>query len=75
MADDEDAVYTLLDEVQRNQSVSDATYARAVAKVGEQGVIDALGITGYYTMLAMVLNTARTPLPAGATPGLAPVPR
>ena len=75
MADDEDAVYTLWDEVQRNQSVSDATYARAVAKVGEQGIIDTLGITGYYTMLAMVMNTARTPLPAGVTPGLAPLPR
>src|SRR4051812_27085053 len=72
MAEDEDAIYTLWDELQRNQAVSDATYARAVAKVGEQGVIDALGITGYYTMLAMVMNTTRTPLPPGATPGLAP---
>ncbi len=75
MAEDEDAVYTLWDEVQRNQSVSDATYARAVSKVGEQGVIDVLGITGYYTMLAMVMNTARTPLPDGVKPALAPFPR
>ena len=75
MAEDEDAVYTLWDEVQRNQSVSDATYARAVAKVGEQGVIDVLGITGYYTMLAMVMNTVRTPLPDGVKPPLAPLPR
>jgi 4-carboxymuconolactone decarboxylase len=75
MAEDEDAVYTLWDEVQRNQSVSDATYARAVGKVGEQGVIDVLGITGYYTMLAMVMNTARTPLPDGVKPTLAPFPR
>ena len=75
MADDEDAVYTLWDEVQRNQKVSDATYARAVAKVGEQGVIDLLGLTGYYTMLAMVMNTTRTPLPDGVKPPLAPLPR
>jgi 4-carboxymuconolactone decarboxylase len=75
MAEDEDAVYTLFDEVQRNQGVGDATYARAVAKVGEQGVIDVLGITGYYTMLAMVMNTTRTPLPDGAKPSLAPLPR
>ena len=72
MAEDEDAVYTLWDEIQRNQSVSDASYARAVGKVGEQGVIDVLGITGYYTMLAMVMNTTRTPLPPGVTPPLAP---
>lgn len=75
MADDEDVLYTLCDELRRNQSVSDATYARAVGKFGEQGVIDTLGIVGYYTMLAMVMNTARTPLPAGATPALTPFPR
>jgi 4-carboxymuconolactone decarboxylase len=75
LADDEEAVYALWDELQTRQSVSDATYARAVATLGEQGVIDALGITGYYTMLAMVLNTARTPLPDGVKPSLQPFPR
>ena len=75
MAEDEEAVYALWDEVQRNQSVSDATYATAVARVGEQGVIDVLGITGYYTMLAMVMNTARTPLGDGVKPALTPLPR
>lgn len=75
MAEDEDAIYTLWDELQRNQSVSDATYARALGKIGEQGIIDTLGITGYYTMLAMVMNTARTPLPDGAKPELTPLPR
>jgi hypothetical protein len=38
-------------------------------------VIDAIGLIGQYTMLAMVLNTARTPLPPGAKPALAPFPR
>ena len=75
MAEDEDVLYTLCDELRRNQSVSDATYARAVKSLGEQGVIDALGITGYYTLLAMVMNTTRTPLAAGAKPPLAPFPR
>ena len=75
MADDEEALYALCDELRRNQSVSDATYARAVTAFGEQGVIDAIGITGYYTFLAMVMNTARTPLAPGAKPGLAPFPR
>jgi 4-carboxymuconolactone decarboxylase len=75
MAADEEALYALADEVQRNQSVSDATYAKAIAAVGEQGVIDAIGLIGQYTMLAMVLNTARTPLPPGAKPALAPFPR
>ncbi len=75
MAADEAAVYTLWDEVQRTQGASDATYAAAVKSVGEQGVIDVLGITGYYTTLAMVMNPTRTPLPDGVKPPLAPLPR
>ena len=75
MSEDEDVLYTFCDELQRNQSVSDGTYARAIARFGEAGVVDAVGITGYYTMLAMVLNTARTPLPDGGKPALAPFPR
>jgi len=75
MTEDEEVLYDFCDELNRNQSVSDATYARVVAKFGEQGVIDAAGIVGYYTMLSMVMNTARTPLPAGATPALPPLPR
>jgi 4-carboxymuconolactone decarboxylase len=75
MADDEDALYRLCVELHQNQSVSDPTYARAVEVFTEQGVIDIVGISGYYTMLAMVLNTARTPVPAGHTPALAPFPK
>ena len=73
MAEDEDILYTFLMELHRDQSVSDPTYARMVGKFGEQGVIDALGIQGYYTLLAMVMNTARTPLAAGKTPPLRPL--
>ncbi len=75
MNDEQDVLYALWDEIVRNQSVSDATYARAVGKFGEAGVVDALGITGYYTMLAMVMNTARTPLPDGVKPALPPFSR
>jgi 4-carboxymuconolactone decarboxylase len=74
MAEDEEILYDFCAELQRNQSVSDVLYARAVAKFGEQGVIDTVGIVGYYTLLAMVMNTARTPLPANATPALVPFP-
>ena len=75
MAEDEDILYTFCDELARNHAVSDATYARAVGKFGEQGVIDTIGLTGYYTMIAMVLNTARTPLPDGVKPPLQKMPQ
>jgi 4-carboxymuconolactone decarboxylase len=72
LTDDEAILYNLNTELQRHKGVSDETYARAVARYGEQGVMDAVGITGYYTLIAMVLNTARTPVPEGHTPGLMP---
>jgi len=75
MADDEAALYDFCIELNRNRSVSDATYARALAKFGEQGLVDAIGLSGWYTLVAMVLNTARTPLPADAVSALAPFPR
>jgi 4-carboxymuconolactone decarboxylase len=75
MADDEAALYDFCTELHRNRSVSDATYARALAKFGEQGLVDAIGLSGWYTLVAMVLNTARVPLPTGVTPPLAPFPR
>ena len=75
MAEDEDIIYNLCAELHRDHAVSDATYQRAVAKFSEQGVIDIVGIQGYYTLLAMVMNTARTPLAAGRTPALKPLGR
>jgi 4-carboxymuconolactone decarboxylase len=70
MADDETILYDLCMELQRHHSVSDATYARALEKFGEAGIVEATSMAGYYTLLAMVMNTARTPLPAGAKPPL-----
>lgn len=75
LTDDEAILYELSTELQHHRAVSDDTYGRALQRFGEQGVIDAVGITGYYTLLAMVLNTARTPVPAGRTPELAPFTR
>ena len=75
MPEDEEILYDFCMELLHNQSVSDPTYARAVAKFGEPGVVEAASLVGYYTYLAMVMNTARTPLPPGAKPALAPFPK
>jgi len=74
MKEDEEIVHDLLTEVLHNKSVCDATYARAVAKFGEAGVVDLVGLAGYYAMLAMIMNVARTALPAGKSPMLKPFP-
>lgn len=74
MATDEAAIYDFLDELCRTRTVSAPTYQRTVAAFGERGVIDLIGIHGYYSLLAMVLNVTQAPLPDGAEPGLAPLP-
>ena len=75
MAEDEEIVYDFSDELFRTHGVSDTTYQRAIAKFGEQGVIDMLGVLGYFTALSMVMNVAHTPPPADSTvEPLAPFP-
>ena len=75
MADDEAIVYDLSLELQSNQSVSDATYAKAVAKFGEAGVVELASIQGYYAYLAMVMDVARIGVQPGAAQPLERFPR
>ena len=60
LADDQAALYDLCVALHRDRQPAFATLERAKATLGEQGVIDAIGICGYYALLAMVLNTAST---------------
>lgn len=71
---DEALVLDVCGELQVNHGVCDTTWQRAIAAFGEQGTVDLLGIAGYYTLLAMVMNAARTPAPdTGALP-MVPLP-
>lgn len=66
---DEAVVYDFCTELQTAKAISDATFGRALARLGEQGVVDLLGVSGYYTFLAMVMNGAQTaPPPSEASP-------
>jgi 4-carboxymuconolactone decarboxylase len=75
MADDETIVYDFSTELQDNQSVSDATYTKALAKFGEAGVVEMATIQGYYTYLAMVMNAARVGVQPNVKPPLERFPR
>ena len=72
---DEEVVVDFSTELHTNKSVSDATYQRALEAFGEQGVIDLTAVNGYYSFNAMILNVARTALPAGAKAELQPFPK
>ena len=75
MTEEEAILYDFCRELHHDKAISDATYDRAIKAFGEQGVVDAIGITGYYTMLAMTLNTSRTPAPETGSPVLRPIPK
>ncbi len=63
MAEEEEIAYEVCDELFRTHGISERTYQRAVASFGEQGLIDLLGVVGYFTTVSMVMNVARTPPP------------
>jgi len=75
MGDEEAIVYDFSLELQDNQSVSDATYARALGKFGEPGIVEMASIQGYYTYLAMVMSAARVTTQPGVKPALERFPR
>ena len=53
--------------------VSDASFDRVKALFGDQGVIDLIGVSGYYVAVAMTLNVAQVPIPDGKPPPLKPL--
>ncbi len=52
---DEKAVYAFITQLQANRSVDDAAYAEAVAVLGEDGVVDLVGIFGYYSLISATI--------------------
>ena len=54
---DQLALHDLCIAVHRDRTVFPVLRDRAIAALGEQGVVDAIGICGYYSLLAMILNS------------------
>jgi 4-carboxymuconolactone decarboxylase len=73
LAEDEAVVLDFASDLLRSQTVSDDVYRLAVDALGETGVVDLVGTVGYYSMLAMILNVAQTPLPPDKAPALEPL--
>jgi len=73
MKEDEAIVYQFCTELHETKGVCDATFNAMRDMFGERGVIDLIGLSGYYAMLAMVLNVGQQPLPGGMAPPLAPL--
>jgi len=73
LSEDEQIVYDVTTELDATKDLSDETYKRAIDRFGEQGVIDMVGIQGYYTFLAMIMNAAHTTVTDPKTSPLEPL--
>jgi len=73
MSSDEALVYKACGQAHATGRLDDETFTALSARFGLDGVLDLLVLNGYYSAMAMVLNTAGMPLPDGASPPLNPL--
>jgi 4-carboxymuconolactone decarboxylase len=66
MKDDEAIVWEFTTQLRRDHGVDDAIYARALEKFGENGIMDLVGVNGYYDVVSMTLNVAHVVPPNDA---------
>jgi 4-carboxymuconolactone decarboxylase len=65
-AKDEMAIYEFVKQLYAKRRVSNAAYARVHKVIGDTGIVELVGILGYYALISMTLNAFRMPLPEGA---------
>jgi 4-carboxymuconolactone decarboxylase len=63
---DERAIYDFVQELYKTRRVSDATYKRVHAFLGDAATVELIGILGYYALVSMTLNVFRMMPPADA---------
>jgi 4-carboxymuconolactone decarboxylase len=63
---DEMAIYEFVKELYATRRVGNANYNRVRKLLGDAGVVELVGILGYYAMVSMTLNTFKAPLPQGS---------
>lgn len=62
VGDTAQAVVEFCRTLHREQDVPDDLYDRVRSALGEEALIDLVGLCGYYATLAMIMNVARTTL-------------
>jgi len=67
---DETVVYNFGTELLNTKQVSDPVFKAMKDKFGERGVVDLVGVIGYYGLVSALLNVDRYPLAPGQKPEL-----
>jgi len=70
MKPDEEAVYDVCIELLRDRHLTDATFVRAKAMLGEQQVVDLVAVAGFYVMVSSVIIAGEVGIPDGSAPPL-----
>jgi 4-carboxymuconolactone decarboxylase len=70
----EQVVYELATTLLATRRVPEALYQRGIAELGERGVVELVGILGYYVLVAMTLNVFELGLPEAFAPELEAAP-
>ena len=70
---DEAMIHDFSRELHDTKQVSDANFQRVKDRFGEQGVFDLIACNGYYSLVSMILNVDRVPLPDGVPLPLKPL--
>jgi 4-carboxymuconolactone decarboxylase len=65
-------VYEFSESLHENRVVPKPLYDKALAILGERGVVELVGLLGYYTLVSMTLNTFEVELPDGEVSDLVP---
>ena len=66
---DERTIYDFVQELYKTRRVSDKTFARVRALLGDAATVELVGILGYYVLISMILNVFRmSPPPDEALP-------
>lgn len=58
-------IYDVAKSLHEGHGLSDGLYAEAIALLGERGLVEIIGLCGYYTMVSMTLNAFEFDLPEG----------
>ena len=64
-------IYDVAKSLHEGRGLSRALYDEAVKVLGERGLVEIIGLCGYYTMVSMTLNTFEFDLPEGEVSELA----
>ena len=69
---DEVLIYGFVSELLETRTVSQKTYQQAEKVLGHRGIVDLVGVVGYYCLVSATLNVFDMPLPDGEDPPLSP---